>query len=428
MQAFRRLDLHPKFRDEFREKTWLGGIVSICSFLLVIYLLVAQLRSFWTPDRVESMAVDSATNIPLRINFDVTFPSLSCTLLSLDVMDLSGNHQLDVDHNVFKRSLDADGNVLAEQTQKNKLGHTLTSKEQLHGDDAHRGLHPKNAHHEADHEHVDDENNPLPKEGAAEKAPDSADQATPSASPSAAAAVGCGDCYGAGEPGQCCNDCASVYNMYKMRGWSFDPATVVQCATDAILQSKEGNVEGCNIYGYVEVPRVAGNIHFAPGRSFQHANMHVHDLMAFALQTFNVTHTINSFSFGTRVDESLVNPLDKHTKVLEPGQGNGMFQYYVKVVPTDYISKNGVVYNTNQYSVTEHFRSVSIERGSGLPGVFFFYDLSSIRVTIADQPKSFGHFITSLCAIAGGMFTVFGVIDSGIHIAFRKYKNAKSIA
>ena len=73
---------------------------------------------------------------------------------------------------------------------------------------------------------------------------------------------GAGDCYGAGEPGQCCNDCASVYNMYKVRGWSFDPATVVQCATDAIQQSKEGNFEGCNIYGYVEVRgvchRVAG--------------------------------------------------------------------------------------------------------------------------------------------------------------------------
>ena len=60
--------------------------------------------------------------------------------------------------------------------------------------------------------------------------------------------------------------------------------------------------------------------------------------------------------------------------------------------------------------------------------MFFFYDLSSIRVTIADKPKSCGHFITSLCAIAGGMFTVFGVIDSGIHLAFRKYKNAKAIA
>ncbi len=52
----------------------------------------------------------------------------------------------------------------------------------------------------------------------------------------------------------------------------------------------------------LQVPRVAGNIHFAPGKSFQYANVHVHDLMSFALQTFNVTHTINSFSFGHRVD------------------------------------------------------------------------------------------------------------------------------
>jgi hypothetical protein len=87
--------------------------------------------------------------------------------------------------------------------------------------------------------------------------------------------------------------------------------------------------------------------------------MHVHDLMAFALQTFNVTHTINSFSFGERVEVTsctrarfsllrrvaggvtaccgvllqtdLVNPLDAHRKVLYPEQGNGMYQYYIKV-------------------------------------------------------------------------------------------------
>jgi hypothetical protein len=39
-------------------------------------------------------------------------------------------------------------------------------------------------------------------------------------------------------------------------------------------------------------------------------------------------------------------------------------------------------------------------------GVFFFYDLSSIRVTIEEKRRSFWHFITSLCAIVGGLFTV----------------------
>lgn len=431
---FKRLDLHPKFRDEFREKTWLGGLVSIVSFLVVAYLLVEQVLSYMSPARVETMAVDATLGIPLRINFDVTFPRLSCSLLNLDVMDLSGNHQLGVDHNVFKKTLDADGNHVDEEAQKNTLGHTITSKDQLHGDDGHghgkgdtgHTLHPRNAHHDAHHEHVDDNNVPVPSAN-----PEKPGAPTPeaSASPVPTGHPDCGDCYGAGIPGQCCNDCASVYNLYKLKGWQFDPATIKQCTTDAILQSKEGTaVEGCNMYGYVEVPRVAGNIHFAPGKSFQYANVHVHDLMSFALQTFNVTHTINSFSFGHRVDDKLVNPLDGHTKVLEPEQGNGMFQYYVKVVPTDFVSRSGVVYNTNQYSVTEHFRGVSVERGTGLPGVFFFYDLSSIRVTVTEKSKSLGHFLTSLCAIAGGMFTVFGVIDSGIHIVLRKYKSSKAIA
>jgi hypothetical protein len=43
------------------------------------------------------------------------------------------------------------------------------------------------------------------------------------------------------------------------------------------LKNQEG--EGCNIYGYLEVNKVAGNFHFAPGKSFQHGSMHVHDLV-----------------------------------------------------------------------------------------------------------------------------------------------------
>ena len=46
--------------------------------------------------------------------------------------------------------------------------------------------------------------------------------------------------------------------------------------------------EGCNVYGSLEVNKVAGNFHFAPGKSFQQANMHVHDFLAFQKEDFNV--------------------------------------------------------------------------------------------------------------------------------------------
>ena len=38
-----------------------------------------------------------------QINFDVTFSRLPCSVLSLDAMDVSGEHELDVVHDVYKR-------------------------------------------------------------------------------------------------------------------------------------------------------------------------------------------------------------------------------------------------------------------------------------------------------------------------------------
>ena len=50
--------------------------------------------------------------------------------------------------------------------------------------------------------------------------------------------------------------------------------------------------------GYLEVPKVGGNFHFAPGRSFQRAHTHVHDLVDFTKSQFNISHRVNSLSFG----------------------------------------------------------------------------------------------------------------------------------
>jgi hypothetical protein len=50
-----------------------------------------------------------------------------------------------------------------------------------------------------------------------------------------------------------------------------------------------------------------------------------------------------------------------------------------------------------------------------LPGVFFNYELSPLRVRIVEKRRSLGHFLTNCCAIIGGIFTVGGVIDSLVH-------------
>lgn len=68
--------------------------------------------------------------------------------------------------------------------------------------------------------------------------------------------------------------------------------------------------------------------------------------------------------------------------------GSVMFQYYVKIVPTMYVKANGETIHTNQFSVTRHTKSVSVTSGeSGMPGIFFSYELSPLMVKYTEREK-----------------------------------------
>jgi len=47
------------------------------------------------------------------------------------------------------------------------------------------------------------------------------------------------------------------------------------------------------------------------------------------------------------------------------------------------------------------------------------YDLSPIMVKFSEKTKSFAHFLTGICAIIGGVFTVAGLIDSVLYSSMR---------
>ncbi|KAG2254715.1 hypothetical protein Bca52824_084851 [Brassica carinata] len=105
---------------------------------------------------------------------------------------------------------------------------------------------------------------------------------------------------------------------------------------------------------------------------------------------------------------------------------NGMYQYFIKVVPTEYTDVRGHVIQSNQFSVTEHFEKTEAGRTQSLPGVFFFYDLSPIKVfqnqtlvcDFTEQHVEFLHFLTNVCAIVG----VSGIIDSFVYHGQRAIK------
>ena len=85
-----------------------------------------------------------------------------------------------------------------------------------------------------------------------------------------------------------------------------------------------------------------------------------------------------------------------------------MFQYFLKVVSTQFRTLSEWVINTHQYSTTQFGRDLAkgnkennqlglqVAHGaSGVPGVFFNYDISPILVVHSETRQSFAHFLTS---------------------------------
>ena len=62
-----------------------------------------------------------------------------------------------------------------------------------------------------------------------------------------------------------------------------------------------------------------------------------------------------------------------------------------------------------------------------LPGVFFNYDISPMMVIYSEVRKPFTSFLTGVCAIVGGIFTVAGMVDTFAYSAERALKKKMDI-
>ena len=139
-----------------------------------------------------------------------------------------------------------------------------------------------------------------------------------------------------------------------------------------------------------------------------------------AFEQFNVSHTVNQLSFGTYLHSRTRNSLNITSQldgaVRTVVDGYGMFQYYLQVVPTVFRFLNGTTIETFQYSVTKHTRHVDPGSNRGLPGVFFFYEVSALHVEFEEYRRGWTHFFTGVCAAVGGAFTVMGMLDRSVEV------------
>ncbi|KAJ6808690.1 endoplasmic reticulum-Golgi intermediate compartment protein 3-like [Iris pallida] len=368
----RNLDAYPKINEDFYSRTLSGGIITIASTIVIFFLFISEISLYLYSGTETKLVVDTSRGEHLRVNFDVTFPSLACSLIAVDTMDISGEQHYDIRHDITKKRIDHLGNVI--ESKQGGVGAPKIEKPlQRHGG-------------RLDHNETY-----------------------------------CGSCYGAEvADDDCCNSCEEVREAYRKKGWGLSNLELIdQCTREGYIQKvKEEEGEGCNLHGFVEVSKVAGNFHFACGKSLDQSQLLISNLLDFQLGEYNISHKINKLSFGEDFP-GVVNPLDgahwtQQTK-------SGIYQYFIKVVPTIYTDIRGHKIHSNQFSVTEHFRDSDVYPKPP-PGVYFIYDFSPIKVIYTEGNTSFLHFLTNVCAIIGGVFTVAGIIDAFVYHGHRAIK------
>jgi len=174
---------------------------------------------------------------------------------------------------------------------------------------------------------------------------------------------------------------------------------------------------GCNIDGTVRVSRVPGKLIL----TLDHGG---HSLNPGAA---NLSHVVHALTFGTPlspVDSDRLPPktlaglheLDE-AEFLSP-LSNVHHEHFVRVVGAQF-RLHGVAeaLATYKYSVNSHM-FLNSEKP---PAAVFSYDLSPLSVLTTESYVPLYKFVTSLCAIVGGVFTVLGLLDSIV------YKGMKSV-
>ncbi|CAB9521682.1 reticulum-Golgi intermediate compartment protein 3 [Seminavis robusta] len=373
----RNLDTQSAPSQEFRVYTLQGAILSVITVITIIYLVATEWSYNFQVRFSEQVHVNATSPAGLELEFDITLRSLPCSRLNIDANDPNGQAQslhLDRQHHVWKHKIkyEDDGKLhYVGDRSKLELGSTLLSEDilmnQLEG--------KLNATREREDENY------------------------------------CGSCYGAGEEGECCNSCDDVKRAYNLKGWVLrDLEQVEQCKEELVHVVEKG--EGCNIHGKVALSSGGGNLHLAPGRALQNEAGDNSQISLFDL----VLRTFEQW-FGEEVPRN-PNQLDGEERII--ADSYGMYQYYFQVVPTLYKFLNGTTIQTNQYSVTEHLRHVNPGTGRGLPGVFFFYEVSPLHVIIEEEQKGWVAFFTSVCAVVGGVVTAMGILDQSLFAASQK--------
>ncbi|GEQ70774.1 hypothetical protein JCM33374_g4453 [Metschnikowia sp. JCM 33374] len=407
------LDAFAKTVEDARVKTASGGLVTLVCVLIVMLLIRNEYYDYTSVVIRPELVVNRDVNKQLDINLDITFPDIPCGILTLDILDLTGDLHLDLFASGFE------------------IFRVLQSGEEVKDDmPILSGINK-----------LDEKCKGLTEEEARNNVP-------------------CGSCYGALDQSNnqhCCNTCESVRLAYATKQWGFfDGTDIEQCEKEGYVQKMKDRIsqnEGCRVKGSAKINRISGNLHFAPGTPFSTRGKHTHDLSLWSKypDKFSLNHKINHFSFGDDPGSLLsiaspeeedqipsIHPLDGHTFTVNKKEY--VASYFLSVVSTrvEFLEGRKPAVDTNQFSVITHDRPIkggrdddhqnTLHAQGGVPGAFFHFDISPMKIINREEyAKTWSGFILGVVSSIAGVLTVGAVLDRSIWAAEQVIRGKKDI-
>jgi len=187
-------------------------------------------------------------------------------------------------------------------------------------------------------------------------------------------------------------------------------------------KTPENNGQGCRLAASFKINRVPGNFHISTHAAAKQP------------EQGDMRHIIHELTFGDSIkgfrqipNRKAFHPLRRFNNTNRPLHVS--HDYLMKIVPTIYENLNEIRRYPYQFTFVYREYNPFQSHGVGvMPTIWFRYDITPITVKYTERRQKFYTFITSVCAVVGGTFTVASIIDSLVFTAselFKKFEIGK---
>lgn len=458
LNKFKEFDFYRKIPRDLTEATSHGSMLSICCVVFMLTLFIAELWAFLSMSYATTVVIDPVSDTLLRINFNITVVDLPCEFAVIDVVDILGTRTENVTKNINKWQIDEAG------IRRNYEGRNWEQPDVAH-DDHHdlQALHANGIHAtpvdtasfqswigshkytfvnfyapwciwcqrlepvwEAFAEEAERQGSTvsiIKVDCVAERdlCMDQKIQAFPTLR-----------LFTDGQPAppdyRDDRTVAAFMEFLKQRVAVDEQVARMDAPTREAHEQRKENMRndhpGCLMSGFLLVNRVPGHFHIEARSKYHNLNP----------PNTNMSHIVHHLSFGPALSRAALRRVEevpneyfslKSTKPIDDKRYvndalHTAFHHHIKVVSTRlevgarYTGENAIL----AYQMVETSQLMKFDE-EAVPDARFTYDISPMSVVVNRKGKKWYEFITSICAIIGGTFTVVSLFNSFLGVLFK---------